>query len=65
MSGRGSLTALQWRIIRVLAVFDPPWTLTGGAAFGIHLGHRETRDVDLFFRKQQFSASCRGKRKPS
>jgi hypothetical protein len=50
MSGAASLTPLQWRILRVLAALRPDWTLTGGAALGIHLAHRETRDVDLFFR---------------
>ena len=33
-----------------LAGIDPPWTLTGGAALaGFHLGHRTTRDLDLFW----------------
>lgn len=44
------LGALQRRILAVLAGFDPPWRLTGGAALaGYHLGHRTTRDLDLFF----------------
>jgi hypothetical protein len=31
----------------------PPWTLTGGGALaGVHLGHRETRDLDLFWRNR-------------
>ena len=52
MSG-DRLTALQWRILRTLAALDPPWTLTGGGALaGIHLGHRETRDLDLFWRNR-------------
>jgi hypothetical protein len=35
----------------VLASLRPPWTLTGGGALaGVHLGHRETRDLDLFWR---------------
>lgn len=34
----------------VLQGFDPPWTLTGGGALvGFYLGHRTTRDLDLFF----------------
>jgi hypothetical protein len=45
------LTPLQRRILRVLAEMSPPWTLTGGAALaGIYLGHRGTRDLDLFWR---------------
>ena len=45
------LTPLQRRIVRVLATLTPPWTLTGGAALaGVHLGHRTTRDLDLFWR---------------
>jgi hypothetical protein len=38
----------------VLAGLDPPWTLTGGGALvGFHLGHRETRDLDLFWRNRR------------
>jgi len=49
----GRLTPLQRRILRVLAGLAPPWTLTGGGALaGIHLGHRETRDLDLFWRNR-------------
>jgi hypothetical protein len=45
------LTPLQRRIVRVLATLTPPWTLTGGGALaGVHLGHRTTRDLDLFWR---------------
>lgn len=52
MSG-DRLTPLQRRILRVLAGLTPPWTLTGGGALaGIHLGHRETRDLDLFWRNR-------------
>lgn len=44
------LTALQRRTLRAAAGIDPPWTLTGGAALaGFHLGHRATRDLDLFW----------------
>jgi hypothetical protein len=47
------LTPLQRRILRGLAGLMPPWTLTGGGALaGIHLGHRETRDLDLFWRNR-------------
>ena len=46
------LTPLQRRILRAVASLDPPWTLTGGGALaGVHLGHRETRDLDLFWRE--------------
>lgn len=44
------LSNLQARVLAVLAGIDPPWTLTGGAALaGFHLGHRPTRDLDLFW----------------
>ncbi len=46
----GRLTPLQHRILAVLADLDPPWTLTGGGALvGVHLGHRETRDLQVQF----------------
>lgn len=52
MSG-DRLTPLQRRILRELAGITPPWTLTGGGALaGVHLGHRETRDLDLFWRER-------------
>lgn len=52
MSG-DKLTPLQRRILKELAVITPPWTLTGGGALaGVHLGHRETRDLDLFWRNR-------------
>ncbi len=52
MSG-DKLTPLQRRILRVLAGITPRWTLTGGGALaGVHLGHRETRDLDLFWRNR-------------
>jgi len=52
MPGSG-LTALQRRILRGLADLRPSWTLTGGGALvGFHLGHRETRDLDLFWRER-------------
>lgn len=44
------LKALQTDVLHALAGMDPRWTLTGGGALaGFHLGHRETRDLDLFF----------------
>src|SRR5215218_5408254 len=51
MSG-DRLSGLQWCILGILSGMEPPWTLTGGAALvGIHLKHRTTKDLDLFFRK--------------
>jgi Nucleotidyl transferase AbiEii toxin, Type IV TA system len=45
------LTALQERVLDVLAGLEPPWTLFGaGALIGFHLGHRTSRDLDLAFR---------------
>ena len=46
----GRLSALQERLLVVLAGLDPAWTLSGGAALvGFHTRHRETRDLDLFW----------------
>lgn len=43
------LDSLQHRTLETLAGLG--WVLTGGAALaGFHLGHRETRDLDLFWR---------------
>jgi hypothetical protein len=47
------LDELQVRVLAELAGIEPPWTLTGGAALaGFHLGHRTTRDLDLFWHGQ-------------
>jgi hypothetical protein len=44
------LTALQRQVLAVLAVVEPPWTVTGDAALaGFHLQHRTTCDLDLFW----------------
>lgn len=52
MSG-DKLTPLQWRILEVLAGVQPGWTLTGGGALaGVHLKHRVTKDLDLFWHGQ-------------
>lgn len=52
MSG-SRLTPFQRRLLGLLAGIDPSWTLTGGGALaGVHLGHRETRDLDLFWRSR-------------
>lgn len=46
----GRLSALQARVLRVLAGLRPRWTLTGGGALaGVYTKHRETRDLDLFW----------------
>jgi len=46
----GRLSALQARVLRVLAGLRPRWTLTGGGALvGAYTKHRETRDLDLFW----------------
>lgn len=51
MEPRDSLSPVQRAVLRGLATLEPRWTLTGGGALaGFHLGHRGTRDVDLFFR---------------
>lgn len=51
MEPRPGLTPLQQEVLCLLAPLDPPWTLSGGAALiGFHLGHRTTRDLDLFWR---------------
>ncbi|MBN1944454.1 MAG: nucleotidyl transferase AbiEii/AbiGii toxin family protein [Bradymonadales bacterium] len=48
------LTPLQRGLLQLLADLVPRWTLVGGAALaGIHLGHRTTRDLDLFWRGQE------------
>lgn len=50
---RGRLDELQTRVLGTLAEVDPPFVLSGGAALaGIHLGHRTTRDLDLFWRNR-------------
>jgi predicted nucleotidyltransferase component of viral defense system len=48
-SSGGSLDALQKRVLTILAGFDPPFILGGGGALAIYLGHRKTRDLDLFW----------------
>ena len=50
----GRLSALQERVLLLVADLTPPWTLTGGGALvGFYTKHRETRDLDLFFRAQR------------
>src|SRR5260221_1970308 len=44
------LASISQEVLELLAPVTPPWTLTGGAALaGFHLGHRTTRDLDLFW----------------
>jgi hypothetical protein len=44
------LTGLQERILRVLGQRVAGWRLAGGGALvGFYLGHRSTRDLDLFW----------------
>ncbi len=46
----GRLSALQTRVLHVLAGLRPRWTLTGGGALAaVYTKHRETRDLDLFW----------------
>lgn len=50
----GRLTALQESVLVVLCGLTPAWTLTGGGALvGFYTLHRETRDLDLFFRGER------------
>lgn len=57
----GRLSALQRRALELLAGLEPPWTLAGdGAIVGFVLGHRATRDLDLFWRdRSQLGAIVR------
>lgn len=48
-SSSGSLDALQERVLTILAGFEPPFILGGGGALALYLGHRKTRDLDLFW----------------
>ncbi len=51
MASPSRLTALQERVLDILAGLEPPWVLFGaGALIGFHLGHRTSRDLDLAFR---------------
>jgi predicted nucleotidyltransferase component of viral defense system len=50
---RSKLNEIQTRVLGTLAHLDPPFILSGGGALaGIHLGHRTTRDLDLFWRNR-------------
>jgi len=44
------LSGIQQRVLEALGPIEPRWILSGGAALvGFHLGHRTTRDLDLFW----------------
>ncbi len=48
-SGGGTLTKLQWMVLEAFFEREGAFFLTGGAALvGFHLGHRTTKDLDLF-----------------
>src|SRR4051812_20084129 len=52
-SSTGKLSGIQRRVLEALADIEPPFVLSGGAALsGVHLGHRTTRDLDLFWRNR-------------
>ena len=54
------LTPLQRRVLELLADAEPRWTLSGGGALvGFHLGHRTTRDLDLFWQGRDGLGSSR------
>src|SRR5687767_11009767 len=53
-SSGGRLDALQIRVLDALADVDPRFVLSGGGALaGVYLGHRTTRDLDLFWRNRE------------
>jgi hypothetical protein len=48
---KAELTPLQTRVLEALSGLEPRFVLTGGAALvAVHLKHRTTRDLDLFWR---------------
>jgi len=50
----GALTPLQESILEALGEFEPRFVLTGGGALvAVHLKHRKTRDLDLFWRDRR------------
>lgn len=50
----GKLTPIQRKILENLSDMEPSFVLSGGGALvAVHLKHRETRDLDLFFRQLQ------------
>jgi len=48
-SSGGSLDPLQIRVLEILGGFRPPFILGDGGALALYLGHRTTRDLDLFW----------------
>ncbi|MEI6806346.1 MAG: nucleotidyl transferase AbiEii/AbiGii toxin family protein [Myxococcaceae bacterium] len=52
----GSLNAFQIRVLKILSEIGYQWRLTGGGALIIaYTHHRETEDLDLFFKLNQLS----------
>jgi len=50
----GRLNALQKRVLETLSTLEPRFVLSGGGALaGVHLAHRTTRDLDLFWRERE------------
>jgi predicted nucleotidyltransferase component of viral defense system len=50
----GKLNVLQTRVLETLAALEPHFILSGGGALaGVHLAHRTTRDLDLFWRNRE------------
>lgn len=50
----GSLNSLQIRVLKALAPIGYEWRLTGGGALIVaYTHHRETEDLDLFFKSKQ------------
>ena len=48
------LSALQIRVLELLAGFDPPWLLFGGGALvGVYGQDRQTRDLDLMWMQRE------------
>jgi len=53
----GKLSPTQVEVLVALAGIAPPWRLSGGGALaGFYTQHRETRDLDLFWRTSDLEA---------
>jgi hypothetical protein len=56
-SADSKLTALQQEFLQAFFALEDRFFLTGGAALaGFHLGHRETKDLDLFTMADEMEA---------
>lgn len=52
-SSGGRLNRIQRRVLESLTDIEPPFVFSGGGALvGVYLGHRTTRDLDLFWRRR-------------